>query len=132
MFSTKLVENRYYVPCIVMTGFPIVHSFIVDTGAKYTCCSFKNIDPTLKEDSFSGAEIKTLGGMVAGTDLIFYRYHTKQFTIGNINMGERDIWITFDDMATDDVLGMDILQDINYFGNAKTKQLEFRTDDEVR
>ncbi|MBR1876516.1 MAG: hypothetical protein IJ805_05375, partial [Lachnospiraceae bacterium] len=28
----------------------------------------------------------------------FYKYSAKQFTVGNIDMGLRDIWITFDDL----------------------------------
>ena len=125
MFSTKLVENRYYIPCIVLTDVPIVHSFIVDTGAKYTCCSYKTIDFTLTEDSFVDADVKILGGIVSGAEIRFYKFHAAQFTVGNISMGERDIWITFDDLATDDVLGMDILQDITFISDSRKKVLEF-------
>ncbi len=125
MFSTKLVENRYYIPCIVLTDVPIVHSFIVDTGAKYTCCSYKTIDFTLNEDSFADADVKILGGIVSGAEIRFYKFHAAQFTVGNISMGECDIWITFDDLATDDVLGMDILQDITFISDSRKKVLEF-------
>ena len=125
MFSTKLVENRYYIPCIVLTDVPIVHSFIVDTGAKHTCCSYKTIDFTLNEDSFADADVKILGGIVSGAEIRFYKLHAAQFTVGNISMGERDIWITFDDLATDDVLGMDILQDITFISDSRKKVLEF-------
>ena len=128
MFSTKLVENRYYIPCIVLTDVPIVHSFIVDTGAKYTCCSYKTIDFTLNEDSFADADVKILGGIVSGAEIRFYKFHAAQFTVGNISMGERDIWITFDDRVKDNVLGMDILQSISFMQYADSKELHFFTD----
>ena len=106
-----------------MTKFPIVHTFVFDTGAKYTCCSYKNIDRNLNEKDFENIEAKILGGIVSGAGIKFYRYHTRQFTVGNINLGEQDIWITFDSLATDDVLGMDLIQNVFYFGNAASKKL---------
>lgn len=125
MFSTRLVDNRYYVPCVVLTEVPIVHSFIVDTGAKYTCCSYKSVDMKLREEDFVQAPKKVLGGIVSGAEIQFYAYKCRQFTIGNISMGERILWITFDRLATDDVLGMDILQDITFIGDGGTKEMRF-------
>ena len=39
-------------------------------------------------------------------------YHVNQFAIGTVDLGERDIWITFDDRVSDDLLGMDNLSDV--------------------
>lgn len=55
-------------------------------------------------------EVKFLGGFVKGFPVKFYKSNLQQFTIGNIDMGEQDLWITFDMRVTDTVLGMDILQ----------------------
>lgn len=43
-----------------------------------------------------------------GLPVVFYRCSLKQFTIGNINIGEQDIWITFGKRVAETVLGMDI------------------------
>ena len=130
MFSTRLKSDRFYIPCIVMTDVPIIHSFIVDTGAKYTCCSYKNINRDLREEDFKDCEYRLLGGLVTGSEIKFYKYRAKQFTVGNINMGIRDIWITFDDLATDDVLGMDIMKDVTFLGNSNSRELLFFDDSE--
>ena len=51
-------------------------------------------------------------GIDNGVTVRFYKYHLRQFTIGNINMKEQDIWITFDERITNIILGMDILKQI--------------------
>ena len=114
MYSTKLRNDtgRYVAKRIVNRNGPRVVDFVVDTGAKYTCCSALSIDSRIEESGIGGAETKILGGIIAGSVLKVYKYHVDQFTIGTVDMGEQDIWITFDDRATDDVLGMDILQKV--------------------
>ena len=66
VYSTKLKKDRYLVPCVVMTSSPAVHMFVVDTGARYTCCSIYNIYPNYQEDDFQKAEYKHIGGIVEG------------------------------------------------------------------
>ena len=58
------------------------------------------------------SDFRLIGGMVEGEYLKFYKYHLNQFTIGNVDMGEQDIWIIFDDRITDIILGMDIPKQI--------------------
>ena len=48
-----------------------------------------------------------------------------QFTIGNIDMGEQDIWITFDERITDIILGMDILKQIIMITNPYDQKIYF-------
>ena len=60
----------------------------------------------------------------------FYRHRLKQFTIGNIDMGEQDIWVTFDDRVTDTVLGMDVLQQVIFIANPYNKKIYFCKDRE--
>jgi len=66
-----------------------LEKFVVDTGAKFTCCSYNAINRQLNEKMVSGFEIKLMGGLVEGEYLKFYRLPLRQFTIGNIDMGSR-------------------------------------------
>lgn len=52
----------------------------------------------------------------------------KQFTIGNIDLGKQDIWITFDERVTDTVLGMDILQQVIFTANPYNRKMYFCKD----
>ena len=129
MFSTKLNDSfRYIVPCIVLTDIPVINSFVADTGAKYTCCSIFNINPGYPESDFENSEYKIIGGIVHGGTIKYYRFNVKQFTIGNLNMKSQDIWVTFDERATDDVLGMDILKQVYFLNDKKNNSLIFAYD----
>lgn len=59
----------------------------------------------------------------------FYKYPLKQFAIGNIDMGRRDIWLTFDERITDIILGMDILKQMMIL-NSYNRRIYFRKDAE--
>lgn len=102
--------------------------FIVDTGAMFSCCNYKFFDINMVENDLKGNEIKFLGGFVKGSPVKFYRCSIKQFTIGNIDLGEQDIWITFDKRVTDTVLGMDILQQVIFTANPYNKKIYFCKD----
>ena len=127
MYSTKLRRDtdRYIAKCIVNSYGPKVIDFVVDTGAKYTCCNYLSIDTNLNEVDYVDAEFKLLGGIIAGEVLKVYKYKVSQFTVGTVDMGEQEIWITFDERATDDVLGMDILKQIYIFQDQDDKELHF-------
>ena len=114
MYSTRLRDDRYYVHCVTVLNRPKVMQFLFDTGAKYTCCSFRALDDDLKEEDFSDALTKDLGGFVAGSAMRFYQCQLKQFSIGTIDLGRQSIWITFDKRISDSVLGMDIIKDIAF------------------
>ncbi|MBR0092392.1 MAG: hypothetical protein IJP92_11900 [Lachnospiraceae bacterium] len=60
--------------------------FLIDTGAKYTCCYHRHIDRNLREEAFHHAERKRLGGFVSGDEMIFYACDLKQMTIGDIDL----------------------------------------------
>lgn len=66
---------------------PKVIDFVVDTGAKYTCCNYLSIDPRLIESDYTEKEYKLLGGIIEGEVLKVYRYNAPQFTIGTVDMG---------------------------------------------
>ena len=58
----------------------------------------------------------------------FYKYPLNQFTIGSIDLGKKDIWITFYSRVKDNVLGMDILQSVSFLQYADAKELHFFAD----
>ena len=128
MYSTSIKNNRYLVQCIAISNKIRSAKFIVDTGAKFTFCTFRSIDFDIHEEDFAFKEAKYLGGFVKGTPVKFYRYSLKQFTIGSIDMGEQDIWITFDERVTDTVIGMDILQQVIFTANPYNKKIYFCKD----
>jgi len=102
--------------------------FVVDTGAKFTCCNYKVIDGQMKEKELLDCEERIIGGLVKGQFLKFYRLPLRQFTIGNIDMGQQNIWITFDERITDIILGMDILKQIIMITNPYNQQVYFCKD----
>lgn len=128
MYSTKLVKNRFKIICIALVNQVSGLELVVDTGARYTCCNYKFIDTSLREDDFVNCEKKELTGFVKGKSLIFYKYHVRQFTIGNIDIGSQDIWITFDDLIGDAVLGMDLLSKISFLHIENISKLLFFKD----
>ncbi len=134
MYSTRLKteSRRYTARCILNRSGPKVVDFVMDTGAKFTCCSYKSVNPALREEDFKSIDTKVIGGIVSGSTLRLYRYHVGQFTVGTVDMGEQDIWITFDNRATDDVLGMDILQKLYLFQDKEKLEVRVSLDrDEV-
>lgn len=83
MCSTRLRNDTYLVDCLMVSDKIAIGKFIVDTGAKYTCCNYCAIDSTLEESQFFDYEIKYIGGLVKGEIVKFYRYQTpipKRFT----------------------------------------------------
>lgn len=128
MYSTKLNNSRFVVRCIRVTNDVKAVKFIVDTGAQFSCASYSLIDGGIREEDFKGCDTKVIRGVIEGESVKLYKYRLKQFTIGNIDMGEQDIWITFDQRVTDTVLGMDILQKIIFTVNSYDKRIYFCKD----
>lgn len=125
MYSTKLRNNRYNIMCLAVFNNISKLVMCVDTGAMYTCCSYNDIDENLCESDFGDSDCKYLGGFVEGTAMKFYRYKLKQFTVGNIDLGSQDIWITFDDRVSDSVVGVDILSKVTFLHIKDSSKLLF-------
>lgn len=49
MYSMNIKNNRYYVQCIIVFDTIRAAGFIVDTGAMYTCCTYKAFDKSMWE-----------------------------------------------------------------------------------
>ena len=123
MFTIQNVEDRYKARCIVKQENTKIRPFVIDTGAKYTCCSFDYINPDLKEEDFAECKTKYLGGFVANVGMKFYECKLKQFTVGTADLGEQTIWITFDPRIADSLLGMDIISQVLFLNNPKDRCL---------
>ena len=128
VYSTNLKDNRYLVRCLTVAENTYVNEFVVDTGAKYTCCNCSFVDRAMNENMLSNCDVKLIGGLVRGEFVKFYKYKLKQFTIGNIDMKEQDIWVTFEQRVTDAVLGMDILKQIIIVTNPYNQMVYFCKD----
>lgn len=125
MYSTKLMNRRYEVECISISRTLKIRRFIVDTGAMYSCCYYSVIDDELQELEVSNRKTKYFGGLVSGAVVKFYEYPLRQFTIGNIDMGACNIWITFDKRVADRVLGLDILKDVIFLNRPNLEEMIF-------
>ena len=132
MYNTNanVKDSRYAVRCLSVSDYITSERYVVDTGAVYTCCNYKVVNETLQEKQFENCVFKYFCGIVNGTAIKFYKYQLKQFTVGNIDMGEQIIWITFDKRVTDIILGMDILRDIILITNPYNKRIYFCKDKE--
>ncbi len=130
VYSTKLNNNRFVVRCIRVARDIKTIQFIIDTGAQLSCIHYSLMDNNLCEEDISSCETKIIRGVIEGESVKLYKYCLKQFTVGNINMGEQDIWITFDKRVTDTVLGMDILQKVVFIVNSYDNKIYFCKDAE--
>ena len=117
VYSSRLNDNlRYVIASIVNQRTVSFVDAIVDTGAMFTCFKAKLAEPTLVESDLKNNESKYIGGFASSKTsnvIKVYKYKVKQFTIGNIDLGKQDIWITFDSRVKGNLLGMDILKKIN-------------------
>ena len=130
VYSTSIKDNRYTIQCIAVFDKIRAAKFIVDTGAKFTCCTYKAFNKKMQEHELCRCEIKWIGGFIKDASVKFYKCRIKQFTIGTIDMEEQDIWITFDKRVTDNVLGMDILKQVIMITNPYEQKIYFCKDAE--
>ena len=123
MFEINLERNRLLATCIVFQyQKPSIFPLIFDTGAIYTVIRAKNLGRNLKESDFQHFETKTLSGVVSGGYFNVYKLSVTQFNIGGINLGQQDIWVSFNDLS-DDVLGLDLLGTIAFMYNNMDNRL---------
>ena len=110
MYSVKLKDNRITVQCNVIKNKKIKFiRAVYDTGAKYSCFRASYIDSSRSEDEFVGHEKKLLAGFVGATASKFYRFHVDRLALGNVDLGAQDVWVTFDENVTTNVIGYDVL-----------------------
>ena len=133
MYSLKNSDDRFVANCIMMYSRPRVRRFVIDTGAKYTCCSYDYINPALKEEDFQDSRTKMLGGFVADIGMKFYECRLSQFTIGTVDLKDQSVWITFDPRIADSLLGMDILKQVLFLNRPDKNEIDIYNDyDELK
>ena len=109
----KLKDNRITVQCnILKTGKLKFIRAVYDTGAKYSCFRAAYISSSLCEEDVMGNEEKLLAGFVGVMASKFYRFNVDRLALGNVDLGTQDIWITFDENVTTNVIGYDILSQV--------------------
>lgn len=74
VYSTNLKDNRYKINCITIAKEIRVIKFIIDTGARITCCNYRAIDKSMQECELRGSESKLIGALIKGEAVRFYRY----------------------------------------------------------
>lgn len=135
MLITSVYKNfRYIQYCYVDSKFGgramnSTVEFIVDTGAPSTVCMADSLDFLLQEEDFSQLNYVYLGGYVSGGGDILqsavkhYELAVDNFYVGNLNMGRRRLFVTFDERVNTNLLGMDILADLTMLQAANTGRL---------
>ena len=58
VYSTSIKDNRYTIQCIAVFDKIRAAKFIVDTGAKFTCLTYKAFNKKMQEHELCGCEIK--------------------------------------------------------------------------
>lgn len=127
MVTSTLLNCRYNQNCVIFADIGKDVQFLIDTGTCWTTCHYSSINKFWQESDFSGAVYTYFGGYSGNKDFgaKHYKYHLKKFQIGDIDLGERDIWVTFDENVNENLLGLDILQDIIFLQIAKTGRFVF-------
>ena len=138
MYSMKLNSDmRYVVTCIVNNkdASPALVDAIFDTGAKYTCYKAETIDSHIVESRLRNNKTKFIGGFVDGSNnknaAKFYKFDVMQYVIGGIDLGRQQIWVTFDNRVSDNVIGMDMLQKLNFLQHTQEGLTLFKNWEEL-
>lgn len=126
MYVADMNLLRYSSQCLIYANIGRTVEFVVDTGARYTCVSYRKVNKLLNEKDMKGNEYKIFAGYAKdGRGIIHYKYRINRFDIGDIQLGEQDIWITFDPNASDSILGIDMLQQVTFLQIENMKKLMF-------
>lgn len=130
MVTSTLLNCRYNQNCVIFADIGKDVQFLIDTGAYWTTCHYSSINKFWQESDFSSATYTYFGGYSGNRKFgaKHYKYHLEKFQIGDIDLGERDIWVTFDENVNENLLGLDILQDIILLQVAKTGKFVFFKD----
>lgn len=130
MVESTLLNYRYNQNCVIFADIGKDVQFLIDTGACWTTCHYSSINKFWRESDFSEAPYTYFGGYSGERNIgaKHYKYHLNKFQIGDINLGERDIWVTFDKNVNENLLGLDILQYITFVQIAGTGKFVFFKD----
>ena len=134
MYSVDINDNRVMIQCNFIKPRFLKCSAVYDTGAQHTFITALSLDPNLTEDDFIDSEQITVGGLIDSQEIniIGYKIHVLNFYLGNIHITGVDVWVTFDDRVTDNIVGMDVLCRVNRLSIAYSgKELFFKDTQEM-
>jgi len=133
VYRVKLKDNRITVQCNLLGNGRIKFiSAIYDTGAKYSCFCASNVYSAIKENNMLNKETKIISGFVGGEAAKFYRIPVDRLAVGNIDLGQQHIWITFDENVTTNVIGYDIISQVARTSLLKSgEECFFSTNEEL-
>ncbi len=133
MLTVSLGKSYYIQKCFLIDNVCSQHSFndfIIDTGAPYTSCYYKCVNPMLREQNLVGSyKSSVFGGYVGGVGVVQYLYPVNHFYLGSLDLGKQEVWVTFDKRASANLLGMDLLQQLRFMQCENSKKLLIFRDD---
>lgn len=117
--SAKLVRDRVTISCIINRGGDkkVLLRPIFDTGAMYTLLRANRLGRNLNKSDLNILDKRVITGFAKDRPFEIYKIKVLQLTVSNISLENKYIWVTFDDLVSDDVIGFDILKDLNFFYN---------------
>ena len=118
MYSVTATDNRVMIQCNFIKPHFVRCSAVYDTGAQSTIITALVIDPTLTEDDFKDVETINIGGLIDSNKVSIkgYKMHINDFYLGNIHITGVDVYVTFDERVTDNIVGMDVLSRVTRLG----------------
>lgn len=135
MYSVELEDNRIVVSCIYNDTVvrPSIFQVVFDTGAKYTVVRAMSVNKNLREEDLVNNECKIICGAIKNSHYKIYKVHVRQLTLYDIDLGEQDIWVTFNKSVGDDVLGFDIIKQVSFYFDSDIQSINlFRDMNELR
>lgn len=91
-------------------------TFLLDTGADYTCISAKDLGIKISEKEFSNwckSNGKTAYGVSEDIELKLYKVQMNNINIYGMDLGSFPIYVIFNENITSALLGMDIIRALN-------------------
>ena len=140
MFNTKYNDLRYTTSSIIHENNKTdILQAIIDTGARRTVFVASGMkENKMKEEYFQAKPYLEIGGFIRNdknnqiVGCKIYQYTVTQFTVGNIDLKQQTIWVTFDNRVTDNVLGLDILRQVGFIQYPNSNMLSiFESKDEM-
>ena len=115
--SAKLVRDRVTISCIFNRGEnkKVLLRPVFDTGAMYTLLRASRLGRNLSKSDLDIVDKRVITGFAKDRPFEIYKIKVLQLTVSNISLEEQYVWVTFDDLVSDDVIGFDILKNLNFF-----------------
>lgn len=104
---------------------------VYDTGCQKTIFVAKDLGISLSDVGPTTA--RPIHGLFKDRSCNVYEYYLRDFAIGNVFLGPQNVCVIFDEYTTDNLIGYDILKQINRASIANSNQeILFKTEAELR